>query len=239
MQYLFDEQGVLARAGLNLHAVFALEALPADVRDALMGAGMEASRFHQLILLGHGGTALWQAVGADGLGVDDPIDSHSRKAAAAYLDASPACAGYAFLYPPSDNPVPLIRMGELAGWHHTSKFRVGINRDWGSWFAYRALVLADSRFTPVSRPRDTSPCDACEDKPCIKACPAAAVTDGEFLSGRCFDHRLSDGSSCAEACQARLACPVAAEHRYEADQVRYHYSRSLESLRSYRKRGLV
>jgi len=237
--YSFDDQGVLARAGLNLHAVLNVATLPSDVRETLVATGVDLSAYRQLILLGHGGRALWQAIKAGGVEGDDPVDRHSQEAVQAYLDASPACGAYAFLYPASDSQVSLIRLGELAGWHHASPFRVGINRDWGSWFAYRALVLADSDFTPVTRAKDVSPCDHCTGKPCISACPAGAVTDGEFASARCLGYRLAEGSACALTCLARLACPVGAAHRYEDDQIRYHYGRSLDSLRAWRKNGVI
>jgi len=243
MTYPFDEAGTLAKAGLNLHAVFELAALPEDTREALSVACGEIGGYRQLILLGHGGRALWRAMegqkAPQAKRSADPVDAYSEAAVHTYLEASPACAGFQILYPPSSSTVPLIQLGELAGWHHASKFGIGINADWGSWFAYRALVLADSRFAPVARPADASPCDTCRDKPCIAACPATAVTDEAFLAARCFGHRLADGSACAQTCHARLACPVAQAHRYGPEQMRYHYGRSLETLRDYRKRGLV
>jgi ferredoxin-like protein FixX len=143
------------------------------------------------------------------------------------------------LYPLSSSPVPLVALGTLAGWHHGSPFRVGINAAFGSWFAYRALVLADSDFAVTAPLTAPSPCDSCADKPCITACPAGAVGTDTFEAPACFGHRLQAGSDCAARCRARAACPVASEHRYSEAQTAYHYGRSLESLRRYAEEGLL
>jgi hypothetical protein len=51
----------------------------------------------------------------------------------------------------------------------------------------------------------------------------------------CADHRLQPDSSCAKTCLSRVACPIAPEHRYSDDQLAYHYSRSLETIREWQK----
>jgi hypothetical protein len=53
--------------GLNLAAVFDLSALPGAVREALAAAA-DLAAYRQLILLGHGGRAVWAAMGAGGAG---------------------------------------------------------------------------------------------------------------------------------------------------------------------------
>jgi hypothetical protein len=49
----------------------------------------------------------------------------------------------------------------------------------------------------------------------------------------CSHFRLQENSPCHDRCLARLACPVAPEHRYELAQVQYHYGRSLQTIRTY------
>jgi hypothetical protein len=49
----------------------------------------------------------------------------------------------------------------------------------------------------------------------------------------CIDFRLQEKSACQDRCLSRLACLVAPEHRYEPDQLRYHYTHSLANLRQY------
>lgn len=221
-----DVEG-LAEAGLNLHAVFALDALPDAVLDRLG----DTSGFTQLVLVGHGGRRLWEAVQArwDELDPARPIDDHSART------LTRALAGHRsrLLFPVGASPVPLQALGALAGWHHTSPMRIGVNEVWGTWFAYRALALVDGglRLTPPTG--WGSPCKDCADTPCVSACPAGAVAPGGGDLTRCMPHRLADDSGCARRCHARLACPVADQHRYSDAQIDYHYGVSLETLRSW------
>ena len=226
----------LVAAGLNLHAVFDVAALPVAVRAALgpVAPGM------RLLLVGHGGRALWSRVCAErsrgDLPAKHPIDAYSTREVGAWLAANFPGARSVFLYPqPLDAPVAvgLQQLGALAGWHHPAPFRVGINAAWGSWFAYRALVLTDAPLEPTPRVESASPCVSCTARPCVTACPAGALA-GDFDLARCVDYRLVAGSACAQTCRARLACPVASEHRYDDAQLAHCYGESLHMLRAWR-----
>lgn len=218
----------LAAAGLNRQHVFALAGLPAELRAGLA----EQPGERQLILLGHAGRRLWDCVTAAGCAGDDPIDDYSRRTVAACLAARLGGRPWRIVYP-GDSPVGLQRLGELAGWHHASPFMVGIDAEWGSWFAYRAVVLAASDFPLSVAEARPHPCAACVDRPCVGACPAGALADG-FALGACSDFRLTEESPCAEGCLARQACPLGARHRYAAAQIRHSYGRSLAMLRDWR-----
>ncbi|HMT81523.1 MAG TPA: hypothetical protein PKD66_14225, partial [Azonexus sp.] len=62
-----------------------------------------------------------------------------------------------------------------------------------------------------------------------------ALAGGEFNLERCSRFRLAADSPCAVGCLARIACPVAPGHRYDDDQIRHSYQRSLAMLRQYFK----
>jgi hypothetical protein len=49
----------------------------------------------------------------------------------------------------------------------------------------------------------------------------------------CVNERKRVGSACADRCLSRLACPVASEHRYGAEQMKYHYAHSLQAIRRF------
>jgi len=226
------DYSLLDAAGLNLHAVFAIDDLPAPLRDSLGAPGS----YRQLILVGNGGRALWSAIGRSARVSTDPIDDFSRREVEQWLATQAAGCRYEIVYP-GERPVGLQSLGELAGWHFASPFMVGINAQWGTWFAYRAVLLADTDFE-LTRPLagaapSQSPCAACADTPCIAACPARAMSGGRFDLQRCVAYRRAPASACRATCLARLACPVGSEHRYSDEQIRHSYSISLQMIERY------
>lgn len=222
----------LIEAGLNRHAIFDIDALPASLTETWDARG------RQLILIGHGGKRLWEAVKAAGLSGDDPIDDFTVATLHAWFARHLPGHVYRILYP-GDAPLGLQALGALAGWHHPSPFMVGIDTEWGSWFAYRAVVIADTRFEP-SQPVDRSnPCNTCTETPCISHCPAGAPARAGFDLQRCIAYRQSAGSACSATCLARLACPVGTEHSYDADQMHHTYSRSLQLIEKFSRQNLA
>lgn len=224
----------LDAAGLNLHAVFDLADVPGDV---LLPAGAR-DRFRQLILLGHGGRLLWEKVCAAGLAGEHPIDDHSVARAREWMAAQCPGAKYDVIYP-GEAPLGLQSLGRLAGWHHEAPFRVGINEHWGPWFAYRVVLLADTRLVTTPCLGGASPCSACAGKPCVTACPAGAMAGGGFSLEKCIAYRQQPESRCALTCVAREACPVRTEHRYEAAQLAHSYARSLRMIAEWSRRGFA
>ncbi|MGE5471524.1 MAG: hypothetical protein ACM3X0_12065 [Bacteroidota bacterium] len=215
----------LAAAGLNLHAVFNIADLPPDIAGQLVVD--RACR--QLILLGHGGRALWEVVKASASATPDPIDDHTRATVDRWFAEDLPGHRYQVIYPGSRS-IGLQTLGKLAGWHHASPFMIGINRTWGSWFAYRAVVLADTHFAPSAVVADSSPCSECAGRACVSACPGGALDGAAFSLEKCVAWRKQPASSCRTTCLARLACPVACQHRYDDEQIRHSYVRSLQMI---------
>lgn len=218
----------LNQAGLNRQHVFTLSELPAEV-VATLG---DIDGYRQLILIGHAGRLLWECVKASGIEGEHPIDDYSVRTVARWFTEFLPGRRYTLLYP-GEAAVGLQQLGRLAGWHHPSPFMIGIDATWGSWFAYRAVVLADTDFLPSPPAERLNPCQTCQEKPCITACPAGALADGSFSLSRCASYRLQPDSACAYGCLARSACPIGSAHRYDEAQVRHSYSRSLAMLRQY------
>lgn len=233
----------LNEAGLNRQAVFNLHDLPPDIGGKL-GAHVGET---QLILLGHGGRRLWERVSAGGLNSEHPIDDYTIAVITqCFADHLPQNR-YRILYP-GNQPIGLQALGQLAGWHYPSPFMIGIDAQWGSWFAYRAVILSDTHFcalNPVDRTTpevelgsrnvqapvlEDHPCQRCLEMPCISACPAGALDGGTFDFVRCSAHRQQPASPCAFTCLARVACPVGKEHRYDDAQLRHSYAQSLQMI---------
>ena len=215
------------QAGLNRQHVFALDALPAEVR-ATLG---DTANYTQLILLGHGGKHLWAQVKAASIPGEHPIDDYTIKIVEQVFAMHFADKKYRILYP-GETAVGLQQLGTLAGWHQPSPFMVGIDREWGSWFAYRAAVLADTDFSPFLPVDRSNPCTTCASRPCLTHCPADALMDG-FSLHKCSNYRKQPNSLCRHTCLARLSCPVGIEHRYDEDQMHHTYALSLKAIEQY------
>lgn len=221
--------GALDKAGLNLQAVFDVESLPVSVWQ---GLPMDVSGFRQLILIGHGGRRLWQAMQESTVASDHPIDDFTVSMVRRWFAS--VCPGqdFALLYP-GDAPVGLQQLGKLAGWHRPSPLMLGIRPGWGTWFAYRAVLLTDTDFSPTPPLQEVSPCEACAPRSCIEACPAGALAGESFQLDKCIAYRKCPDSLCRTTCLARLACPVGAEHRYCEAQMQHTYSISMAAIEAY------
>ena len=222
----------LDQAGLNLQAVFNLDGLPDELVSALRQRFDPENRYRQLILIGHAGKALWQAVKRDGVKSENPIDDFSVRAVEQWFDREFSGCAHEIVYP-GEIPVGLQALGTLAGWHHPSPLKVGIHQHWGTWYAYRVVLLAASDFSPSQPESGSAPCDACPGKACISSCPAGALDEGALRLEKCVAYRKSASSLCKTTCIARCSCPVGSEHRYDDEQIRHTYTISMQAIDRY------
>ncbi len=236
---LFQGIEFLARSGLNLFAVFDCALLPNDVTGAMLAQEIPLDRYNSLVLLGHGGKQLWTALAEYGWKTEDPVDHYSLATTETFIREYLDSPAVMMLYP-TGYGIPLQRLGELAGWSHPSPLGLGISEAYGVWFAYRSAFLTTATLPSMADQLTVSPCDSCHDKPCIPACPAGAVQGiGALDLAKCADFRTLEQSLCRDRCLARMACPVAEEHRYTLEQIQYHYGRSLESVKLYQSKDQV
>ena len=223
----------LTEQGLTLHAVMDLATLPTDICASLGLTADEPTPYRQLILIGHQGRDFWAALQRRGLHGSHPVDTFVAECVRDWMNGPMAGHAWELVFPGA-RPVGLQRLGEIAGWHHASPFRVGVDAEWGSWFAYRAVVLADTALPVTPRRSLPSPCLSCSDQPCVGACPAGALErSGAFHLRACIEYRLQSGSACQDRCLARNACPVGEAHSYTEAQTAYHYLHSLPAIRAY------
>jgi epoxyqueuosine reductase len=218
---------LLAQAGLNMQAVFRVQDLSPDIVQSLQSD--DDIHSGSVIMFGSGGTQFWQQLPPTESNQRDPLDQHAVAIVQQYLQASWPGVRYRIVYP-GENPVGLQRLGALAGWHHESPLKLGINATFGLWYAYRAVVWVD-REIPVTKAVDSvHPCADCAEKPCVRVCPADALSTSGTGINACFDYRLQHQSSCQFTCLSRLQCPVATSHRYLLPQIQYHYQHSFQTL---------
>lgn len=235
----------LSACGLNMQAVFDLAELPDELVDSLALSDADRKRYSQLVLIGHSGPRFWSALTTDHKKVspqailpaedNHPIDRFTVNQVNRYFENQSKCREFKVIYPDlvgEQFQANLQWFGRLAGWHHSSPMAIGINKDSGTWFAYRAVVLTKSDYAKKTLPSNSvSPCDSCKTRDCIASCPASAVNAQSFDVNACSRYRMAKQSQCKDRCIARLACPVSSQNQYTQSQIRYHYLHSLKIIR--------
>ncbi|MCB2102177.1 MAG: 4Fe-4S dicluster domain-containing protein [Rhodobacterales bacterium] len=219
---LADLHAAARAAGLDPRGAF-----HPDDSDALPGAP------GTVLLLGFAGgnSKAWAAFAAAperADGADHALDRWTRRVG----DALAAALGVGIVYPFDGPPWwPFQRWAIRAGGAHPSPMGPLIHPDLGLWHAYRAALLVPARLALPPRDDRPSPCATCADTPCLTTCPVGALSGDGYDVPACAAHlRGPDGPACLEAgCLARAACPVAAAHRYGADQRRFHMEAFLRS----------
>jgi len=233
----------LHKLGLNLQAVFSIKNLPEEVQRCLREIRQYTVHYNQLVLLGHGGKTLWTEAKSWQANrqhqTDLLIDDYSAATTLEYFRHNYSSGDFELIWPYFDSscsseqasiPINFQTLGKIAGWHNDSPFKIGINSEWGSWFAYRAVVLLKGDIEIVKTKPTPSPCLDCVDKPCLSACPANIQRNNEIKIEDCIEYRIEKNSQCKNKCLARLACPVKKEHQYNDEQINYHYSLSMKTI---------
>ncbi len=223
----------LGKQGFNLCAVLDVAAFPLGLAHAWDNAQVTVQPFEKLVLLGMGGPGLWDRIRQENYPEAQLFDLASEKAVLEVCRRFWGVSEPRLLYP-GPALIPLQKLGRWAGWASPSPIGIDISPRYGPWFAYRAAFLVDAPLEYTKTFTVNSPCDDCEPKPCIQACPGRAVTrDQEIAMERCLPQRLVDPQGCGVSCRSRLACPVGEKWRYPKEQIRYHGSRSLASLQQW------
>ena len=141
---------------------------------------------------------------------------------------------------PFDEPYwPFQRFLSSAAGLKPSPLGLYMHPEYGLWHALRGvLVFSSDEYELLSHfnAEDENsegmiqhPCDSCDHKPCLSACPVDAFTGSALNVDPCFAHLDSKNDpACMEiGCRARHACPIGTQHRYTNEQIRFH-------MRSYR-----
>lgn len=204
-----------ARAGLSLRGGFPLA--PYERSGALAQA-------RSVVLLGVVGADNWSHFAADpeiADGERHPLDRWSRR----IVEALAARFGAMPLFPFEGPPYwPFQSWALRAEPVAPSPLGLLIHPLYGLWHSYRgALALPEALDLPRWEPAP-SPCETCSDRPCLKTCPAGAMTPEGYDVPACAAWlRRPEGAAClGGGCLARRACPVGADHAQTPAQAEFH-----------------
>jgi len=109
------------------------------------------------------------------------------------------------------------RLAHLVGMAWLSPANICIHPRFGPWIGLRAAVVFDLDASASSAPDLSDPCGACT-RTCLPA----------FAVAQC-DTRLA--SNWRAWLAVRDACPLGRAHRYDDDQILYHYTKDRDILR--------
>jgi epoxyqueuosine reductase len=191
----------LESKGINLFSCIRVGELPLEIKQNLEIQKIPMSDQDTLCLLGHGGKDLWKKLPHPLRKEENPIDHYAveqmKLFAKNYL-----LNEIQILFPHTHYLLPLQKISRLLNLSRATPMGIDIHQEFGVWFGLRGLFLTKEQIPLPSKLPFMSPCENCQDRPCILPCPT----------------------------QARLACPYQSIHQYDNDQQEYHNSISADYL---------
>ena len=183
----------------------------------------DGRRTATVVMVGNAGSALWPHFSASPEAgcLDHPLDQWTRRVLddiAQGLDAT--------LFLPFDGPpyLPFQRWAQRADTVSSSPLGLLIHPEFGLWHAYRGALAFEDRLELPNGERKASPCDTCDGRPCLTACPVEAFSHDGFSAYICRDHLSTiEGADCMDGgCLARRACPVGQDWHYNEPHTAFH-----------------
>jgi hypothetical protein len=229
---------VLAPFGLNLIGVAtpaAYDALvPPSHRLATPAAGARS-----IVVIGNGGGGFWSAYRTHLAALPGhadrphPLDDFTAIVMERHVLPLVARLGvHAELRLPfreTAPPLSFVHLAEAAGLGRRSVLGVLVHPEYGPWLALRGALLVDATLAAPRPAAGFDPCASCRARPCLAACPAAAVSHpAGWDVPRCIAFRVAqdEANPCADRCHARVACVYGNAHRYPPDALAYHQRRA-------------
>lgn len=173
-----------------------------------------------VILIGNAGPDMFRRFARERSPATDPMDDWTRETVDAFAADLDAKAVYPF-----DRPhLPFLTWARRGGGGRVSPLGLNIHPIYGLWHAYRAALLFPVVFDLPRHTAGAHPCESCENKPCLTACPVHAFDGKNYDVAACWQHILHDRvQSCDPGgCKARLACPVGKAFTYSTPQMAFH-----------------
>jgi len=174
------------------------------------------------ILVGNIGSALWPFFEPYSQVGENPLDDWTRKT----LQDIANDVGADILFPFDGPPFhPFQRWAQEAEPVFPSPIGPLVHPLYGMWHAYRGIFVFNEEVKGDLQKSGPSPCESCEEKPCLSTCPvgAFAMTEGYDVPACTGYLRKTDGVDCLTGgCVARRACPIGQDYIYTKEMAQFH-----------------
>lgn len=144
---------------------------------------------------------------------ENPIDQWSQRVIGTLAEQLSAQAIFPFGGPPYH---PFIAWALASGRAWQSPVGLLVHDTSGLFVSYRGALLIPKM---LELPKNgASPCHKCEEKPCLSACPAAALTSASYDVTACHGYldTLSGADCLNNGCLVRRNCPIGQNRRLPA-----------------------
>ena len=151
-------------------------------------------------------------------GKPDPLDRWSKRVIG---QLAQDVGGQAIF--PSDGPPypPFLDWAQKSGQAWVSAVGLMIHARAGLWLSFRGAIRVCGQTDDAQVMHN--PCTTCMHKPCLSACPVAAMAPGTYNVTKCHDWLdQPDGDCMAAGCAIRRACPVSQTYGRVKAQSAFH-----------------
>jgi len=174
-----------------------------------------------LVLLGPNEPGFWQRITTSPeFSAPNPVDRWSERVIGKLAQQVSATALFPFGGPPYQ---PFIGWALRSGQIWSSPVSLLVHAHAGLFVSFRG-ALAFSQKIDLPAQNKTSPCDSCLEKPCLTACPVAALGPQGYDVAACHGHLDGAGKeSCLSlGCLARRSCPISKNYGRLSEQSAHH-----------------
>lgn len=205
--------GACAAAGLDLHAITSAGAYNATIAEPFHLPGRDDA----LTIVVGNTRALWPHVGAYVRSCPvppvDPVDSYVESSIGSATSGVSEVIDIRYSHEPPPRRIAFQRLAHVAGLAWLSPSHLCVHPEFGPWLALRAAIVLDVPAPPPTPP-PTPPCD------CSNGCGQLLV---DALAGNQSVTSSEVQAEWRRWLAVRDACPVGRRHRYDDDQIEYHY----------------
>ncbi len=174
-----------------------------------------------LFLLGPHEPGFWQNItSSPEYGDADPVDRWSERVIGDLAQDLGAAALFPFGGPPYQ---PFVSWALRTGRVWQSPVSLMVHDVAGLFLSFRGALAFEVEITLPDHP-GASPCDTCDAKPCLMACPAGALTPERYDVVACHAWLdMPQGQECLSGgCLVRRACPASQTYGRLAEQSAHH-----------------